>query len=201
MSDRMLPQPLTIGESAVRRFNLQGLRENYPPLNIIDTARIAMSRMPDGKAGIVLGSGPNTMEWKQKGWRTLDVDPNAGADYTMDANRLEEVVHPGSQDFVLAERILFDYSGKKGLSHGRLLREANFVLKPGGTLIIRSTHVEGSPTAQVPDRHWYAKQLRKHGFQAITEVHDIHEVDPTKGYRQQEVFYYGVKLAEGFSET
>lgn len=111
----MLPQPLTIGESAVRRFNLQGLRENYPPLNIIDTARIAMSRMPDGKAGIVLGSGPNTTDWRQRGWQTLDIDPLAGADYLIDANRLEEVVHPGSQDFVLAERILFDYSGKKDL--------------------------------------------------------------------------------------
>lgn len=200
MVDRMLPQPLTIGESAVRRLNLQGVRQEYSPLDIIDTARIAMSRMPDGKTGIVLGSGPNTPEWKQKGWQTLDIDQSTGADYPMDANRLEEVIPPSSQDFVLAERILFDYSGRKGVGRGRLLREANIVLKPGGTLIIRSVHVEGSPMAQAPDRNWYANQLRKHGFQAITEVHDMHEADPSKGYRQQEVFYYGVRLAEGFSD-
>lgn len=195
----MIPEPITIGESAIRRLNLRGMHREYPPLEIIDRAREATARMPDGKTGVVLGSGPNTTEWKQRGWQTLDIDSRVGADFTIDANRLEEVLPPNSQDFVLAEAITFDQRGRKGVGRGRLLREANIVLKPGGTLIIRSAHIEGRPTAQIPDRHWFADQLRKHGFQAITEVHDIHRLSE-ENYQDQEVLYYGVKLAEGFSE-
>ncbi len=196
---RSVPPPEVIGENAVGRLNLLGEREIYPPLDIIGRARIALSKMPEGKAGIVLGSGPNTADWKRRGWKTLDIDPSVGADYTANANETEKHVALSSQDFIFVETIVFDRRGRKGVGPGRLLQQANAVLRPGGILVIKSAHAEGAPNRQVPDRHWYAGQLQKHGFQAVVEVHDINE-DPAEQYLDQRVVYYGVKVAEGFSE-
>lgn len=199
VDQRSIPAPEIIGENAVRRLNLVGARERYAPLDIIDRARVALAKMPEGKTGIVLGSGPNTADWRNRGWKTLDIDPTVGADYTANANQTEKHIAPSSQDFILAETIVFDRRGRKGVGPGRLLQQANLALRPGGMLVIESAHVEGSPIRQVPDKQWYAQQMRKHGFRTVVELHDRNEL-PSEQFLDQRVFYYGVKVAEGFSE-
>lgn len=86
--------PVFIDTQAVKRLNKEGWREHWEPLKIIDEAREATYHLPDDKIGIVLGSGENTPEWKQKGWKTLDIDSSIGADFTVDANYLETVNPP-----------------------------------------------------------------------------------------------------------
>jgi hypothetical protein len=198
-STQPIQPPIEIAGGAVTRLNREGLRYSWEPLQIIDESREAMHKMPQGKSGIVLGSGPNTEAWKQRGWLTLDIDPSVEADLTIDANLMEQVVPPNSQDFILAEFIRFQKGGVGGVGPGRLLLEANKALKDGGRLIIQSAHKEGVPTSNLPDRNWYANSMTQHGFEVIEE---LQEIRPLPGNAlEQRVTYYGVKKYSGFDAT
>lgn len=118
--------------NTIASMNAEGLREAFEPLRVVDQAREALYKMPEGKIGIVLGSGPNTGKWRSRGWVTLDVDPQYGADITGDANYLERFVPDGNLDFVYAECITFDPEAKKGVHPVRLLQQANQALRMGG---------------------------------------------------------------------
>lgn len=196
-SHKPVPKPALMGTPAISRLNREGLRTTYEPLNIVDEAREVLARMPESKSGIVLGSGPNTESWKQKGWKTLDINPASKADYTTDANKLETVISPNSQDFLHAEFIRFDPKGVEGVGPGRLLQQANKALKDGGIIIVETAHQEGMPTT-LPDRQDFIKKMADHGFQAVAELHEIKH--PGNGASEQKVVYYGRKLAEGYQE-
>jgi len=189
-----------MGEAAIQGLNERGFRETYEPLDIVLTAREAMVHLPYGERGIALGTGPNTESWKQRGWETLDINPNAGADYTQDANYLTETIAPGSMDYVVAECITFDKKSVKGVGRGRLLAQANMALKPGGMVAIVTAYKPYKEGIGLPDKDTYLRQMQEHGFQAVAEMHTIRSLD--KPNQQQRVIYYGRKMAQGHvSET
>lgn len=142
-SGTQLGYPIEISNEAITRLNEQGYRPLWPALELVDSAREALARMPYGKNGVVIGSGPNTQAWREKGWHTLDIDRASGADYVVDANDLETVIPANSQDFLFAEAIRMDEGGNAGVGWGRLLNQANYALKNGGELIIQTAHKEG----------------------------------------------------------
>ena len=196
VQERVVGPPILISDEAVARLNREGLRYTWEPLRVVDEAREAMFRMPDGKSGVVLGSGPNTAEWKGRGWKTLDIDSGAGADFTVDGNLMETVVPAKSQDFLLAECVTMDEGGLNGVGWGRLLNQANAVLKDGGTISVVTAAFEGNSETTLPPRDWYGEVMAQHGFEAIVEVHKIEAYAP--GKTAQKVIYHGQKVAEGF---
>ena len=190
----IVPEPQIIATDAVSRLNFEGQREKLPFLDIIDGCREALARMPEGKTGIVIGSGRNTNEWKYRGWKTLDKDPVFEPDLACDANLMSETVPPGSQDFIFAECLTFDPFGEKGVVPARLLAEANKVLKTGGKLIIKTAHEEDTSKSKfmtIPDRRRYMYELQKHGF------HGISELGKLEGSMQR-VIYWGEKVRDGY---
>ncbi len=187
-----------ISSDTVRRLNTEGMRHEWEPLGILDDGRVAMTRMPEGKTGIVLGSGSNMPEWKARGWRTLDIDPRMGADMIADAGQLEQVAPPNSQDYLAVECMPFDPSDKKGIPPELLLQQANRALKHGGTLIIESATFDNAPKATIPHRDEFSKLMAKHGFDSIVELGQYDHIDDG---REQKVVYYGKKIAEGFDES
>ena len=103
--------PLHVSVSTISELNKAGERKNHPWLNTVDEMREALYRMPQGKTGIVLGSGQNTDAWKDRGWYTVDVDPNFGADAIHDANEIAQIVPTDSLDYLYAECITMDTLG------------------------------------------------------------------------------------------
>lgn len=151
--------------------------------------------MPDGKRGIVLGSGGNTEVWKKKGWKTLDIKPENKADYVADANKMEKAVAPASQDFLFAEYISFDPTGKKGVIANKLIEQSNKVLRSGGILIIQTGHHEGYPWSDpLPNKTDFSNLMANNGFQTVLEQDKVEVWAGT--VRQQSVVYYGKKLTQ-----
>lgn len=190
--------PILISDTTITRHLHEGWRYKSRIFQTIAEARAALGQMPEGKQGIVLGSGSNTLEWKAKGWQTLDIDPYWKSDFILDANRLESVVEPGSQDYIYAEHLNLDRKGVRGVGWGRLLQQANLILKEGGILFIRTGTFENSPISQLPPRDQFAQSMAQHGFSTITELHLITEY---QGITHQDLVYYGRKMAEGFDPT
>lgn len=190
---------ITIADSAVSRLNREGYRNRWEPLDIVDSSREALVRMPEGKTGIVIGSGPNTAEWKGRGWKTLDINPAVGADMTVDANHLETVVMPGTEDYIFAECVKFDPKGNEGVSPSRLLQQANKTLRTGGLIIVEGVNLENYPDASSPPRKQFAALMTQHGFNAVVEVTEYHHFGEDS--KEQRVYYYGRKVATGYDES
>ncbi len=133
--------PRHVSISTISELNRAGERENYPWLNTVDEMRIVLFEMPQGKAGVVLGSGSKSEEWKNRGWYTLDNDPNSGADAIYDANEIAQIIKPDSLDYLYSECITMDTLGIRGVSPARLLNQANIVLKDGGILAIKTANI------------------------------------------------------------
>jgi hypothetical protein len=185
----------------IKRLNSQGMREKFRPLGIVDECREALSKVPRGKEGIVVGSGSNTESWKARGWKTLDLNPESHADMVLNANWMADAIPPESQDFVYAEAITMDPKGVRGASPARLLDQFNKVLKPGGKLIIQTAHFEGVPETTLPNRVQYTKLLQAHGFHGIAELGPIEHLNREEPAYTQQVTYYGEKRRAGFKTS
>lgn len=198
-----VPKPVVVAEDAVTRLFQQGYREKpeTPYLKIKGEAREALARMPDGKKGIVLGSGDKTRSWREKGWSTLDILPESEADYIDNVNYLDNRLRPDTQDFILAEHITFDPAGDRYAVPGRLLKQANKALRPEGILILQTASFENEPETTIPTREKFARTLTRHGFQTVVEVHPYEEYDEKSDKRVQKVAYYAKKVAEGYDRA
>ncbi len=193
---------IELGTDVIGKMNAEGLRQSFQPLEVVGSAREALGRMPEGKSGIVLGAGPNTTEWRSRGWVTLDVDPQYGADITGDANYLERFVPDGSLDFVYAECITFDPKAERGVHPVRLLQQANRALRMGGKLIIQTANAYNAPTGStLPKKEEFAEKMTNHGFKTVVESGEVHVYEDPGGGEcvEQRVVYYGQKVAEGYS--
>ncbi len=192
--------PVEVAPDAVMRLARLPQPEQPEWLQTVLEARTVLERMPAGKDGVVVGSGGNSQMWKDRGWRTLDIDERTGADIIIDANRMSSVIMPRSEDYVFAEAIKFDPKAEEGVGYGTLLLEANTVLKNGGILIIESAHKENKPSSTLPDRHKFVKWMARTGFDTVAELHQILTVKNPNGgpdIKSQKVIYYGRKVAEG----
>lgn len=191
--------PVLLQNDVIRKWNSEDSRQEWEPLKIVNLVNEVMIRMLPGKKGVVLGSGKNTEKWRGKGWNTLDIDPEVKPDWVMDANLMEKVIFPKSQDFVYAEDITFATKGGQiGVIRGRLLNQVNRVLKEGGILIIRTVDSR-TPTSSLPKQEEMGRILMEHGFNAVIELRDKKPIG-TKMW-QQEVIYYGKKVAEGYDKS
>jgi hypothetical protein len=193
--------PINIASDVRQRLNHEGLGRVWEPLKVVNAGRIALNKMPEGQTGVVLGSGPNTESWRQKGWQTLDIDAAAKADFTADANKLDEVLPPGSQNYILAECIRFDETAERGVASDVLLSQANRALAVGGKLVIETAHFENHPTSKLPDRKEYAKRMTAYGFNTVVELNDYISFGPDGEKQVQKVVYYGEKKDEAFDES
>ncbi len=200
---QVIPPPIDRAVDAIDRMIAH---PEYRPdwLKMIIEARSALNKVDDNRAGLVVGSGDNSTMWKQRGWRTLDIDRNSGADIVADANKMDTVIMPGSLDYIYSENIRFDPQAKKGVGWGKILEQSNRALKKGGILVVCTAHKENKPTATVPDRKKFSKWMARNGFDTVTEVHRIITTPNPNGgpdIKQQRVVYYGRKLAEGFDAS
>jgi len=186
--------PILIGDTTIDRFNKEK-KLNWEPLNIINDSRLVLQKMPNGKTGIVLGAGPNTKFWKEKGWKTLDIDPKFESDIIQDVNYLENKVAQGSQDYLYAECIKLDSDWTKGANPVKLLEQANKALKINGTLIIETANLEGSQTTTIPSRKSFAEMVATYGFDTVVEISDTNPKNLK--YREQQAIYYARKVREG----
>lgn len=194
---------IDLSTDVIQKMNAEGLRQSFQPLEVVGSAREALSRMPEGKSGVVLGAGPNTSEWRSKGWVTLDVDPQYGADITGDANYLERFVPDGSLDFVYAECITFDPEAEKGVHPVRLLQQANQALRMGGELIIQTANAYNAPAkSTLPRKEEFAEKMIDLGFRTVVESGEVHVFEHPGGGEcvEQRAVYYGEKVADGYSQ-
>ena len=191
-------KPVLIATEEVSRLNSEGSSTNYEPLQTINEARVAMSGLSPNESGIVLGSGDNTLDWKNKSWKTCDIDTKFNTDFNVDANDIADYVQPSSQDFVLAECIRFDKLSQNGVSPSRLLNQANKILKTGGILIIETANFEGLDNAKTPKKDSYIQLMASHGFNAVVEVFPYDDIGG--GVLDQKVIYYGKKVLDGYSK-
>lgn len=195
------PQPQLYSLDAVGKLAEFDTNAENPYVQTVVECSEALERMPSGKVGIVLGSGPNTALWKSKKWFTLDIEEDCSANFTADANNLEAAVGQmkGHFDFIYAEAIRFDPNSKKGVSRGRLLDQSSKILPIGGTLIIKTANIE-SNFGTLPKRESYAQLATRHGFR-VTVVVEPYHVNPLTGTKSQQVWYYCEKIAEGFDKA
>ena len=196
-----VPPYVELSSAAIFTMNEAGLGGSYEPLIIIDEARVpALSHMPEGKYGVVVGSGPNTPEWAERGWCTLDIDPSCRPQVVADANFMAQAFPEhtwGRWDYVLAENIRIDPTGGLGVNPTKLLEEASILLKEGGILTVVSVNgYNKSPGATVPDKDIFAGKMCKLGFTTVVESHLVHKYIRSDGLGegvQQRVIYYGRK--------
>ena len=192
---KIVPSPDEKAKASLIWLKIKNWFRKSESREIIIEAQKALLHMPEGKTGIVLGSGSNTESWKKKGWKTLDIKPDSKADYIADANKMEKAVAPASQYFLYAEFISFDPTGKKGVIAKKLIEQSSKALKIGGILIIRTGHHEGYPWPDsLPGKTKFASLMVKSGFQTVLEAYKVEiwaEV-----IKQQSVIYYGKKLTE-----
>ena len=192
---KVIPKPDEIAKASTIWLRIKNWIKKSESSEIILDARKALTKMPEGKKGIVLGSGGNTNKWRQKGWKTLDIEPKNKADFVADANKMEKAVAPASQDFLFAEFISFDQTGKKGVVAEKLIEQSGKVLKTGGILIIVTGHDEGYPWPDpLPNKTDFAKFMAKNGFQTVLEANKVEIWAET--IKQQRVIYYGKKLTD-----
>jgi len=191
---KIVSQPKVISHSAVERFADQGKLAENSDFQIIGECKQALDKMPRSKRGLVLGSGGNSDEWREKGWLTLDIDESCQPDIVGNANYLEDL-NLSDFDYVCAECIRFDRKGKLGVSRGRLLNQVNKVMSEGGKLIIITSHAEGKDT-EVPDRRFFANLMGRHGFRTVVELFPLQS--DQKGVKRQKVIYYGEKIRGGY---
>jgi hypothetical protein len=190
----------TIEPGTIKRLKDKGMNAEWKPLSVIEKDRIALNHLPEDESGIVIGSGPNTKKWEEKGWTTLDIDPEADPDILMDAQNLTEAVEPGSQNYIFTECLTFDPKGNEGVVPARLLQQANIALKMGGQIIIETANFsQTSYGSTIPNKDQFIKLLVNHGFEPVVEVHALH--NPRTVQEQQLVIYYGTKIAEGWDDT
>lgn len=135
----------------------------------------AMHKMPEGKKGIVIGSGGNTAKWHERGWETLDINPNYKSKHIGDANRLSEIVKERNYDFLLSENIsISTVSLPKPLlnavGHRNLLLQAHRVLKKDGALIIQTIDSEKKIEDFRPGTNEYAQLMEAYGFTDISKT-------------------------------
>ena len=192
---KVIPAPDEISKASLIWLKIKNWFKKSESLEIVIDAKKALLHMPEGKYGIVLGSGSNTESWNKKGWKTLDIKPESKADYIVDANEMDKAVAPSSQDFLFAEFISFGPTGKKGVIAKKLIEQSSKALKIGGTLIIITGHHEGYPWPDsLPNKTEFANIMFKNGFQTVIEAYKVDIWAET--IKQQRVIYYGKKLTE-----
>src|SRR5688572_671200 len=192
---KVIPKTVEIAKAPLIWLKIKNWIKKSESLEIVIDAKKALLNLPEANKGIVLGSGGNTKKWGQKGWRTLDIKPKNKADYIADANKMEKVIAPASQDFLYAEFISFDPTGKKGVIAKKLIEQSSKALKLGGILIIATGHQEGYPWLDPrPSKKEFANLMVEHGFQTVLEAHKVEIWAET--IRQQRVIYYGKKLTD-----
>lgn len=167
---------------------------------MIAEAKTAFVRMPEGKRGLVIGSGPNTPQWQRRGWATLDMDPTVDPDFLVNANWLEAFVEPNTFDFVLAERLTFDRTGVRGVRPKRLAASARAILKDGGVLVVQTARHEETPLSKkkptIPLADDVMKNLKDRGFHVTAEYGPRHEHPADADgapYNEQETMIYVTK--------
>src|SRR5688572_8972974 len=190
---KVIPKTVEIAKAPLIWLKIKNWIKKSESLEIVIDAKKALLNLPEANKGIVLGSGGNTKKWRQKGWKTLDIKPKSKADYIADANYLEKVIAPASQDFLYAEFISFDPTGKEGVIAKKLIEQSSKALKIGGILVIATGHHEGWPWPDpLPKKTKFAKLMMNSGFQTVLELYKV-EIWAGK-IRQQRVIYFGKKL-------
>ncbi len=198
--DESVRPPFEIAAETITAFNREGKGASFEELALVNEVRRVMNRMPEGKSGVVLGSGPNTDLWRSRGWKTLDIDQAVGADFTLNANWLEAIsLLIGKQDFILVEYIRMDPKGIDGVHWVRLLDQARRILKLGGVVSIISGAFENNPRSTLPQRKWYGNKMAQSGFNAVVEME--RKIDDGSGQTEQRVVYHGRKVAETFDAS
>ena len=105
---------------------------------------------PSGKRMLVIGSGPNTQFWQNRGAETLDIDSQWQSDFTTDANNFTQVTGENAFDIILSECVTINPEGKKGVNFERLVQQIAKALKPNGELFIQSATFNILPNQLVP---------------------------------------------------
>lgn len=155
------------------------IENTIPELSHLDRERIsivkqgesALKRLPKGSIGLVLGSGPNSARWANKGWMTLDINPYSDAHFIADANQLQNTIPEAYMDYVVAEFIRIDPAGAEGVSPGALMAQANRMLKEKGIFIFQTASIT-STESTIPEMTQMMEQLRRHGFMGVVELED-----------------------------
>ena len=151
---------------------MRGTPENKTTEESFVTAGIqAIRGMPIGETGLVLGTGENTPEWKNRGWLTLDISPRQKADFTADARYTPEILRRTDHyplDYLAAEGIWFGEPPKwfeldkrlanqlkhtilpssTGITIEELTEVANQSLKDGGVFVYIGASEEWLPTME-----------------------------------------------------
>lgn len=140
---------------------------------LMDDCTFAMSQMPPGLTGIVVGAGQNAEDWHEFGWQTIDLLESCNPTYTADANDLAEILDGEKMDYIYAEFVSMHttagfegiYKGEPAVGYENILVQAKQVLRPGGKLIIQTGHYWGSLQFDGKlECDKYAQMMQKHHF-------------------------------------
>ncbi len=122
--------PTIIGEPSERTITAAELASPF----IYDQYNRIRTQGAEGRSVLVVGSGPNTDRWRTLGCETLDIDQKANPDIVADANKLDSVVGPETQQIIIGECVALDPSGKIGVDLKKFIPQAFAALTDGGQL-------------------------------------------------------------------
>jgi hypothetical protein len=164
---------------ATNKFETKSVFDNFYA-DLVFQSKEAMIKMPEGKTGLVIGSGGNTKEWNKKGWETLDVEPIFKTNYIGDANRLGEIVKEKRYDYILSENVAISNSSKPpSLNNARIvnsiklesfLNNAYKILNDQGILIVQMTDSEKMLDEFRSGNDKYNLFVEKNDFLGIMEI-------------------------------
>lgn len=159
-----------------------------PGLKIFLSFSRAMNHgIQPGKNGLVIGVGKNSDYYRKLNWMTLDIRNNVGADIVADANQLSRSAN--NLDYIFAECIDISLFGTHGVSLENLLTESNKALTEGGIFAWKTVDLEGTTRTLLPRREVFAREMQRHGFQAIIVYQPLYE-----GHKGRDIYYIGKKI-------
>lgn len=144
---------------------------------IATSCKAAIEKAPPGFC-LAIGVGQKNEVWKSKGWHTLDISQETGAEYTMDANKMTERFKPDTLDALAVERITINPIGglrpavnnnDPSLSYDKLLSQARTLLKRGGKLIFIGADQGRYDLKYHFHSADFQKLFKKYGFLAVFE--------------------------------
>lgn len=158
----------------------------YAPVHELFETGEVPEQMPSGMKGLVIGLGSKSEAryWEERGWDSLDINPQNKPTHVGDANYLAEIMQGGNLNYILTEFLPLSISGKLLGTNigGRIVEfptvkyesffdQAWQLLSPGGKLIVATGHFAGAE--QPPEKlscKDFGELLMQRGFKVQATV-------------------------------
>ena len=187
-------QPIWMSLDAVNRLTREG--SSWDRLGLITKCAEVLRELPEGKSGIVVGSGDKSDLWRSRGWKTLDSDPESDADIITNANL--KFADPSTQDYIFSECVSMGKDADTAVVPRLFLKQAFEALKDEGVLMMETASFDKNREVAIPNREDFTNMMVEAGCNVVLAV--LGRI-VGKENKHQKVFYYAVKTDSKNAQT